>query len=92
LKKGAIPGANRHFLCGHVWHNTYRLHQKAFLFEFARDRRHCLFWLFEARKRFGLCVLNYTVTSNHVRLLVKDIAPDVISQSTQSITYPAHDL
>ena len=25
-------------------------------------------WLFEAKKRFGLSVLNYTVTSNHIHL------------------------
>jgi REP element-mobilizing transposase RayT len=29
-------------------------------------------WLFEARKRYGLCILNFTVTSNHVHLLVFD--------------------
>jgi len=29
-------------------------------------------WLFEARKRFHLCVLNYMVTSNHIHLLVYD--------------------
>jgi hypothetical protein len=29
-----------------------------------------LHWVFEAKKRFGLSVLNYMVTSNHVRLLV----------------------
>ena len=27
-------------------------------------------WLFEARKRHGLSILNYIVTSNHVHLLV----------------------
>jgi putative transposase len=28
-------------------------------------------WLFEAKKRYGLSVLNYTVTCNHVHLIVK---------------------
>jgi hypothetical protein len=28
-------------------------------------------WVFEAKKRFGLSVLNYMVTSNHIHLLVK---------------------
>jgi hypothetical protein len=37
-----------------------------------RDRRRYLQWVFEAKKRFGLSVLNYMVTSNHVHLLVKD--------------------
>jgi len=31
-----------------------------------------MYWLFEAKKRFGLCVLNFTVTSNHVHLLIYD--------------------
>ena len=29
-------------------------------------------WLFEAKKRFGVSVLNYIATSNHVHLLVSD--------------------
>jgi hypothetical protein len=39
-------------------------------------------WVFEARQRFGLCVLDYTVTSNHVHLLVKDTGADVIPDSS----------
>ena len=43
-------------------------------------------WLFEAKKRFNLCVLNYMVTSNHVHLLVYDNnGPDVIPKSMQLI-------
>jgi hypothetical protein len=48
-----------------------------------RDRRRYLHWVFEAKKRFGLSVLNYMVTSNHVHLLVKDTGPDVIARSMQ---------
>jgi putative transposase len=44
-----------------------------------------LHWVFEAKKRFGLSVLNYVVTCNHVHLLVKDTGRDVISQSIQLI-------
>jgi putative transposase len=39
----------------------------------------------EAKKRFGLCVLDYIVTSNHVHLLVKDTGSNVIAQSVQLI-------
>jgi hypothetical protein len=53
--------------------------------EFARDRRCYLHWCFEAKKRFGLCVLDYAVTSNHIHLLVKDTGPSVIAQSMQLI-------
>jgi len=40
--------------------------------KFARDRRCWLEWLFEGKKRYGVRILNYTVTSNHIHLLVKD--------------------
>ena len=80
-----MPRANPHFLPGHVWHLTHRCHQKSFLLKFARDRRCYLTWLFEAKKRFGLSVLNYMVTSNHIHLLVKDTGPNVIAQSMQLI-------
>lgn len=29
-------------------------------------------WLYEAKKRYGLIILNYMITSNHIHLLVKD--------------------
>jgi REP-associated tyrosine transposase len=80
-----MPRANRHFVPGHVWHITHRCHHKSFLLKFARDRKRYLRWIFEAKKRFGLCVLNYTVTSNHVHLLVKDTGSNVIAQSVQLI-------
>lgn len=80
-----MPRANRHFLSGHIWHITHRCHEKQFLLKFARGRQSYLRWLFEAKKRFGLCVLNYMVTSNHLHLLVKDTGGNVIAQSMQLI-------
>ena len=41
--------------------------------------------VFAAKKRYGLCVLDYMVTSNHVHLLVKDTAGEAIAQSMQLI-------
>jgi putative transposase len=80
-----MPRANRHFVAGHVWHLTHRCHKKEFLLKFARDRRYWLRWLFEAKKRFGLCVLNYIVTSNHIHLLVLDRGNDAIPKSMQLV-------
>jgi putative transposase len=40
-------------------------------------------WVFEAKKRYSLCVLDYIVTSNHVHLLIKDTGSDVIAESMQ---------
>jgi REP element-mobilizing transposase RayT len=80
-----MPRASRHFLPGYVWHITHRCHQRKFLLKFARDRRRYLYWLFEAKKRYGLSVLNYVVTSNHVHLMVKDTGANVIAESMQLI-------
>lgn len=80
-----MPRANRHFVADHVWHITHRCHKREILLKFARDRRLWLRWLFEAKKRFGLCVLNYVATSNHVHLLIKDTVIGAIGRSIQLI-------
>jgi REP-associated tyrosine transposase len=41
-----------------------------------RDRRRYLHWLFEAKKRFGLSLLDYE-TSNYVHPSVKPTAADL---------------
>ena len=80
-----MPRAKRYFLPGCIWHITHRCHKKEFLLKFARDRQRWMYWLFEAKQRYGLCVLNYVVTSNHIHLLVKDTGQGVISRSIQLI-------
>lgn len=80
-----MPRANRHYLPGYAWHITHRCHKREFLLKFSRDRQRWLHWLFQAKKRYGLCVLNYIVTSNHIHLLVLDIKPGAIAQSMQLI-------
>jgi len=77
--------ANRHYLPGYVWHITHRCHKKEFLLKFDKDKKRWIRWLFEAKKRFGLCVLNFTVTSNHIHLLVYNRKEDVIPKSIQLI-------
>ena len=78
--------AKRHYLPGHVRHLTHRCHKKEFLLKFSRDRRRWTERLFQAKKRYGLRVLNYMVTSNHIHLLVLDGGGrDVISRSIQLI-------
>jgi len=76
--------ANRHYIPGHVWHLTHRCHKREFLFKFAKDRLRWMQWLYEARKRHDLVILNYMVTSNHTHLLVYDHGhTDVIPKSVQ---------
>jgi len=55
------------------------------LLKFDRDKKRWRYWLFEAKKRYGLCVLNYIVTSNHIHLLVVDTEKDTISKSLQLV-------
>ena len=80
-----MPRACRYFLPGHVWHITHRCHKKDFLLKFAADRRAWVRWLFEAKKRYGLCILNYVATSNHIHLLVKDGGRGEIAKSMQLV-------
>lgn len=80
-----MPRANRHRITGQIWHITQRCHRKHFLLKFARDRHAWVGWLYEARRRFGLCVLDYQVTSNHAHLLVLDRGGDEIAASMQLI-------
>ena len=81
-----MPRANRHFIPGQIWHITHRCHKRGFLLKFAKDRQRWLGWLFKARKRFGLSILDYMVTSNHVHLLVAGVNdPEAIPRSMQLI-------
>lgn len=65
-KKGnQMPRASRVYAPGEVFHITHRCHQKEFLLRFKQDRDRYRYWLFEARKRYRFCILNYMITSNH---------------------------
>ncbi|MDR4496758.1 MAG: transposase [Candidatus Scalindua sp.] len=77
--------ANRHYIPSYVWHITHRYHKREFLLRFMKDRKRWIHWLFEAKKRFGLRILNYAVTSNHIHLLVIDSDREVISKSIQLV-------
>lgn len=67
-----MPRANRHFLGseGYIWHITHRCHKGDFLLELEADKLNWLSWIRQAKKVYGLRVLNYVVTSNHIHLLV----------------------
>lgn len=75
---------NRHFVPGHVWHLTHRCHKREFLLKFSKDRLRWMQWLYEAKKRFSLVILNYVVTCNHIHVIVygKDDS-ETISKSIQ---------
>ena len=78
--------ANRHFIPGYIWHLTHRYHKREFLLKFASDRSRWRQLLFEARKLYGVSISNYTVTSNHIHLIVTDSgSPESISRTMQYV-------
>ena len=64
--------AKRHYIPGMIWHITDRCHKKEYLLRFARDKKRWLHWMCKAKQRYGLHVLGYCLTSNHIHLLVID--------------------
>lgn len=75
--------AQRHYIPEQIWHITHRCHKRELLLKFSKDRSRWLQWLYEAKKRYGLLILNYAVTSNHIHLLVvgnneRDVIPNSI--------------
>lgn len=80
-----MPRANRQFAHHPVWHITQRCHNKQFLLKFVRDRRAWRMWLYEARRRYGLSILNYIVTSNHVHLIVACDDEATVSRALQLV-------
>jgi len=81
-----MPRANRYFLPGYIWHITHRCHKKEFLLKFKKDQNLWLKWLYEAKKRFGLIILNYILTSNHIHMIAEDNGKgDVIPKSMQLV-------
>lgn len=78
-----MPRANRVYAPDQVLHITHRCHKKEFLLKFKRDRDRYRYWLYEARKRYGVCILNYMITSNHIHLLIKCTDKDIVPISMQ---------
>jgi REP element-mobilizing transposase RayT len=78
--------AKRHFIPGFIWHLTHRCHKGEFLLKFSKDRHRYLQWLYQAKKKYELTILNYMITSNHVHLLVFDTGKrEVIPRSMQLV-------
>lgn len=73
-----MPRASRIYAPGQMFHITHRCHKREFLLKFKQDRERYRYWLYEARKWYGFCVLNYIITSNHIHLLVMSTTEDII--------------
>ncbi len=80
-----MPRAYRSYIPNQIWHITHRCHDKNPLLRLKQDRRNWVDWLYQAKMRFGLYVLNYTIMHNHIHLLVYDNEAGVIPSSMQLI-------
>jgi len=80
-----MPRTNRYFMPGRIWHITHRCHERKFLLKFKHDRKRWIYWLLQAKLRYGLSILNYSVTGNHIHLIVFDKGKNEISKSMQLI-------
>jgi putative transposase len=64
---------------------TQRCQERRFLLRFKQDRRQYLARLREAAGTYGVSVLNYMVTSNHVHLLLWAESPASVSAAMQYV-------
>lgn len=81
-----MPRANRYFIPGYIWHITHRCHKQKYLLKFSQDKKRYLYWLWQAKKRYSLKVLNYVITSNHIHLLLLEHEKDpAIPRSMQLV-------
>ena len=77
-----MPRAKLYLIPGYVWHLTHRCHNRDFLLRFNLDRKNWMDLIYQAIRRYGLHVLGYAITSNHIHLLVyADGRRDVIPRS-----------
>ncbi len=79
-----MPRRKRIHIPGFLWHITHRCHKKEHLLKFEKDRKTWRNWLFKAKKRYGLRVITYVVTCNHIHLLAVDSGKDIRIESENS--------
>ena len=65
-----MPRASTYLLEGYTYHLTHRCHNKSFHLKLARDRDTYRKWLLEGVTRYKVPVYAYTITSNHVHVVV----------------------
>jgi len=80
-----MPRANRYLLPGGLYHVTHRCHDRRFLLRFARDRDAYRRRLGERLRGSRCSLLHYTITSNHVHLLLRGQHPRAISRLMQRV-------
>ncbi len=74
--------AKLYLIPGYAWHITHRCHNRRFLLKLRKDKKNWMSWMYQARLKYRLHILNYAVTSNHIHLIVyHDGRAETISRS-----------
>ncbi len=68
-----------------LYHVTHRCHDRSYLLRFVRDRDIYREWLRKGSIRYGVSILGYCLTSNHIHLVVYAEQKDAISQLMQLV-------
>jgi len=76
--------AHRYFTEGRIFHITHRCHDRSFLMKFAKDRDVYREMLRERLATFGVPLLGYCLTSNHVHLLMQSPDRERVASLMQS--------
>ena len=80
-----MPRAHRYFTQGRIFHITHRCHNRCFLMKFAKDRDLYREMLRERLDHFGIPLLGYCLTSNHVHLLMRSPDREPVALLMQSL-------
>jgi len=80
-----VGRANRLTVRGGIFHVTHRCHNRSFLLKFARDREAYRTKLREGLNEYALSLFDYTVTSNHVHLLLEAERKSEVSAFMQKV-------
>lgn len=65
-----MPRSTRYLQNGFIYHLTHRCHDGRFFLRFGRERDEYRKWLRTGALRYGVSVLGYAITRNHVHVVV----------------------
>ncbi|MEA1926670.1 MAG: transposase [Candidatus Auribacterota bacterium] len=80
-----MPRANRYIIPRQLYHITHRCHDRSYLLRFLHDRNVYRKWLRKGAARYGVSILGYCLTSNHIHLVAYAEQDGAISRLMQLV-------
>ena len=75
-----MPRGRRFILPGQTYHVTHRCHRREFLLRFKQDRNTYREMMRERLSKYRISLFTYTLTSNHVHLLLRPNPASALSK------------